>query len=227
MDVDGDQQAAARSGTRHQLLRVGQPRARSEPHARSRARVQYRPGRRARDGDDARDHGEFHVSLAELDAGENRRRELHRICDVRDRLAQHEVRIPGLLVEGRPRAAHQHAGCAVHLHRRRAQLHHRVRQPVQRERARHAGVAVRAGSVDGQAADAAGRRPMGSPVELVPGDRGTEDAVLPRRHLPAHRRRDGLQRHHSASRRRVRSLRRWQNGAQGECGQVPAGRQRK
>ena len=56
---------------------------------------------------------------------------------------------------------------------------HPVRQRLQRERARDAGVAVRAGSVDAQAADAAGRAALGPSLELVPGNGRTGQPVLP------------------------------------------------
>ena len=93
-----------------------------ESHPRPRARVQHRPGVRAGHGDDARDHGQHDLPVAELVREQHQRRELDRVGVVRHRFAQHEVRVPGLLVEGRPRDVHQQPEPAVHVHRRRADL---------------------------------------------------------------------------------------------------------
>ena len=49
------------------------------------------------------------------------------------------------------------------------ELDHRVREPVLQQLARGDGVVLRAGSVDDQPADAAGRDPLRPSVELVPG----------------------------------------------------------
>ena len=54
-----------------------------------------------------------------------------------------------------------------------------------------------------QAPDAAGRAPVRSSVELVPGRDRAGEPLLPRRQLPARRRRDRLQRHHAAPGRRL------------------------
>ncbi len=80
---------------------------------------------------------------------------------------------------------------------------HRVRESLLQQRARGDDVVLRAGSVDDEAADAAGRDPLRPSVELVPGGDAAEEHVLPRRRLRPGGRRDRLQRHHAALRRRV------------------------
>ena len=99
--------------------------------------------------------------------------------------------------------ARQHAEPGVHLHAWRSDFDHRVREPLLQQRARGDDVVLRAGSVDAQAAHAAGRAALRPSVELVPGRRPAEEHVLPRRPLRARRRRDRLQRHHAALGRRV------------------------
>ncbi len=85
---------------------------------------------------------------------------------------------------------------------------------------------LRAGSVDHQASDASGRAALRPPVELVPRAGRTSRPILPGRHVPAHRRRDRLQRHHAAHGCLVRHVRERQDGAQDQPREVSGGRQR-
>src|SRR5207253_186654 len=82
-----------------------------------------------------------------------------RVGLVCDRFTQHEVRLSGLLVEGRPPDVRQQPEPAVHVHWRRALLHSGVHQRLQRQRARHGRVVLRAGPMDGPSPDAAGGAP--------------------------------------------------------------------
>ena len=101
-----------------------------------------------------------------------------------------------------------------------------VHQPVHRECAGDAVLVLRAGSMDHETADAAGRAALRPPVELVPRAGRTSRPILPRRHVRAHRRRDRLQRHHAAHRCLVRHVRERQDRAQGQPREVSGGRQR-
>ena len=84
-----------------------------------------------------------------------------------------------------------------------ADLDHGVHQRLQRERARGGRVVLRAGPVDAQSPDAAGRDSLRSSVELVPGRHPAGEPLLPRRQLRPRGRRDRLQRHHAAPRCRL------------------------
>ena len=102
-------------------------------------------------------------------------------------------------------------------------LDHGVRERLQRERARDAGVALRAGPVDAQAVDAAGRAPLRPSVELVPREDRTASRFFPGATFAARRRRHRLQRHHAAHGRRLRRVRQRQDRAEGEPGKYLQG----
>ncbi len=157
--------------------------------------------------------------LDRLDFGEHVARE-HL---VRHRLAQHQGRLqrpvrlrqPGLELR-------QLAGAGLPVQQRRAEPDlgalGRVQEPVAYSLRR----LLRAGSVDAQQADAAGRGAVRACLQLLPGVVHRGHALLPDVHDDSRGGRRELQGHHAARRRRVRRLRQRQDVAEGELGQVRA-----
>ena len=143
------------------------------------------------------------VPVAELAGQRDRRRELVLQRVVRHRGAQHQGGLPGQLVARRSRDPHEHAEPRILVLRRPSDRHHGVRKPVLQQRPRGDGVVLRAGSVDDEPAHAAGRDSVRPALELVPRRHAAEEHVLPRRQLRPGGRRDRLQGHHAALRRRV------------------------
>ena len=196
-----------------------------------RASRQQHPGpgaRRGAGGNLARSE----ISIVELSVRQGRGAYVESVAQLCHRRAQHEVRLSGR-VQPRYRAAvHHHQQLHAHglsLPERRAQSDYDGRRRVHAASPDGVGGFLRPGAVDAGAADAAGRAPVRSRLELLPRAGHRPVALLPDGNRdPPHQGDSRLQRHHAARGRGVRSVRKLEDVAQGELRRVPvSGEQRR
>ena len=216
--VHGDQSHAVRSRVRRlpvALRPEGEPRQhhpRSRAHHRAVCRRVLAEWR----------HSQPDVSLGELGTQLGRAVHLAGVGLLRDRRPQPEDRLrrrgPGL----GSREPHQRSQPPLHGQQRHADLAHPEPAAVHHQLSDPQRVLLRAGSVDARAHDASGRPALRSQLELL--TRTDDSGIgLPRlaAGLPGNARRDRLQRHLPARRRRLRRVRQRQDGGEGELRQIP------
>ena len=239
------EQAADRSRLRHLHLAVGLHRAAGQPDDEpdSRAgtddavlRRQWQPRERRHSG---RTHGgrQLEVPLVELAHGLHRREHVERLRQLRDRLAHHEVRVPGGVPQGRRQPVRHHHQRPAHdlplrgrSERRRSVGRLRCAEPgdhpgrsVDALRAHRLHGALRAGPVDDRADDGAGGGAIRSRLQQVPGADDSEGRLVAYgvrdRAVDGHR---CLQEHQPAHRVGLRPLRQRQDLVQGQPGTLHA-----
>ena len=239
------QQAADRGRLRHLHLAVGLHRAAGqsdgEPDSRAGTddavlRRQRQPRERRHSG---RTHGgrQLEVPLVELAHGLHRREHVERVGQLRDRLAHHEVRLPGGVPQGRRQPVRHHHQRPAHdlplrgrSQRRRSVGRVRCAEPgdhpgrsVDALRAHRLHRALRPGPVDDGPHDDPGGGAIRPRLQQVP------DADDSEGRLVAHGVRDGrgeghrrLQEHQPARRLGLRPLRQRQDLVQGQRGTLHA-----
>ena len=163
--------SAARGRHRHDVLRLGELRARSEPDAQSHSRVGAMRGYPCsghRRLSCQRQHPRPRLPLAGLRRQLHRRLRVARVGVLHHRRAQCEDRPPGLVLHRRSHLVHQRSEPDLSTEQRPAQSAHAVDLAVGEQRACGVDGVLRAGAVDARPPHAAGRHPLRPCRQLVP-----------------------------------------------------------
>jgi hypothetical protein len=219
----GDQPLPARGRLRHLPRALWQQRGSGQSDAPHGPRHRAVRGRmRAQ-----RWHRQPDLPLAQLGGQLDRRAHVARVGVVRDRRAQHEVRLSGRTSRLRSDDLHERPVPRLPREQRHTEPAHADADPVRSQGPRPLRRVLRAGAVDARPHDAAGRVARRSRVELLPRAARRADAVPHHRaRVPGDRGRQGPQRCDAARGRRLRSVRQRANLDQGERREVPRSRER-
>ena len=144
-------------------------------------------------------------------------RDVARVGFLRHGRAEHEVRLSGRLSLRQPVHLYQRPVRVLPLQQRRAEPDHRKHQRLSSQPARALRRVLRAGPENVRPRHAARRCSLRSRLELLPRSDGRTRAIpASGGYVPRDRRRDRLQRRHTARRRRLGRVRNGQDIAQGQ-----------
>ena len=166
------------------------------------------------------EHPRAGVSLAELEQHLECRLQLARDRGVRDRGAQHEVRLPGRLPGQRQSPRHQQHVSVVPVQQRGAESIDRVRLPLPNTHPHAVRGALRPGAVDARPADAARRGALRQRLELRARSTDRADQVHPDSARLSGAELRQLERHHPQDGCRLRRVRDGKDRAAGQSRQV-------